>query len=694
MLTPMQLPTLRLAVFRDAYETLANPGWDVAVALGAERRWQTDLFDDRSLRGLLDAEARYDVIVIAYNALRRSPRLAKAITEIQWHAGLLILHQLSIPDERIDFGGLTFSTTRLSGPPTVRRVAGRLPESEVLLQWPHRIDVAPLNASAVSGLEISPGEPWRPVLEDRSTANPVPLLLRSPASHPERIVVTTLLLEPERDAHRQLLDNLVVYCGVGLPDTVVFHEDAEWRESISRDLTLRGVRAVSVAPNGRTCDDWPLRVAANIVVGDGCAEPANLNAWLEGGGRLAVVKRDGELEVRSLADDSAWLARMLGAWLQSESGRRRWTESIIVCRELMLLLSRLEAQGVSLGRFGLPPAELRNAEVAQLLRRRLRNRDNLEETVSATVAAYELLLNLPEPLRAGQHERVSVWLEKEFPEAVVEDQLEIARVMKRADLLALAGTKLGSLPATVAKLVRARDACVACSVVLPVATWQADISRYLKDLTDSTLMAAEYLSSATRWSRARSEPLGEPELVEVAISTLRRGGTAGDDASEAPAELLLASWAARFEFAQLSRARLSGLDPKRLVPDRLIDDVLRESARLRAENRRLEREVAINRRATHALGAVPLLIVVAGVVLASSSISSIGDVAATVLFALVALVTLYALLERLSLLTWPRLLLSPARRLLALLTGAPANDDAAGHTRDEPVQPDSGPTVG
>jgi hypothetical protein len=690
MLNRMQLPTLRLAVFRDDYESLANPGWDVAVALGAERRWQTDLFDDRSLGGLLDAEARYDVIVIAHNALRRSPRLAKAITEIEWHAGLLILHQLDVPGDRIDLGGLTFSTTRLVGPPTIRRVAGRAPESEVLLQWPRAIDAALLTASAVRGLEISSNEPWRPVLEDRSRPDPVPLLLRSPASHPNRIVVTTLLLEPERDAHRHLLDNMVVYCGVGLPDTVVFHEDPEWRDNISRDLTLRGVRAVSVAPNGRSCDDWPLRVAANIVVEDGPPEPGNLNAWLEGGGRLAVVKPDGELEVRSLAGDSAWLARMLGAWLQSESGRRRWEESTVVCRRVTLLLRRLEAQGVSLGRFGLPSPESRNAEVTRLLRTRLGDRDNLEETVSATVAAYELLLSLPDSLRAGQHERVRSWLEKEFPDAVVEDQLEIARVMKRNDLLALAGTRLGSLPATVAKLVRARYACVACSAVVPAAVWQADISRYLKELSDSPSTAAEYLSSAAQWSRARSEPLGEPELVEVAIATLRRGGVSADHANEVPAELLLAAWSARFEFALLSEARLSGLDPTRQVPETLVDDVLRESARLRAENHKLAREVEINRRATHALGTVPLAIVVAGVILASGSISSIGDVASTALFALVALVALYALLERLSLLTWPRLILYPARRLLALLTGASNDDDAADHRRDEPVQPGSG----
>src|SRR5688572_18593394 len=342
------LPRVKVGVLRNQSESLLSPANDVVPYLdGRPDRWDVKTFDERDFGGLLGA-AEFDVIVIGYNATLYTPQLRQALEREPPTTPVLMLHQRDQDCFAFLRDDLAVQVVRLGTAVREARTPSRSsPAFEPLLNWPHAGFSADgtLAARAIRGLSFSPDGAWRIVLEAYRGAQKVPALIRTRSDHRQRLVATSLLLQPRPgDAHGQLLENLLVYCAFGWPDVALVHarDDPEAEaqaRGLASGMAMWTERCVRVAvPTGHpvSIEHWPLRGARRVVAhGDrpgaefepqGPPEP-----WLRRGGELVRISRAGRITVTGeLADryvvvrewamwfgrlpDEAWLTRLSPAY--------------------------------------------------------------------------------------------------------------------------------------------------------------------------------------------------------------------------------------------------------------------------------------------------------------------------------------------------------------------------------------------
>jgi hypothetical protein len=596
------LPTRRVAIVQSESESLHNPSLDVTGVLEDRERWRYRLFTDRTFEALLKAQAEFDCMVIGYNAIHRNEGIAPLLAQAT--VGVLMLHQLHLPAGTFlgPAHGLAVADLPHRGHP-LSVPSERDPALEVLLNWPDAVDVAGLQARAVTSLAPPPDTPWRPVLQ---VGEGRPVVIRSSLTHTPPVAACSLLLENGNPAHRALLANLIAFCAGGPPGTIVLGGgDSPWAGTLVRKLRLRRVNAIEVDPAQGELHfrRWPLRGVSDVIVPRGHDSIPGEDAWLAGGGRLTGVDAEtGELHVRYRAPDVRWVARRWSSWLQSGTGPTRHA-SVMATRAYLRTLAALEQEmGGDQWRLGLPDLAHHGPEVLDLINRRLGDRDNLEGTIAATAALVELDELVPGAMAAEPEriERVRNWLRTAAEGAGARDRLEIARVLHDRELLAAAAADL-QRPVSASTIVRLRGAVIACqSTDLSFELDDTDRDVILAEIVTSLLAAADYLTSM---AAVQSEP-GLPDgalatddvlLADAAVATVTKHGTiaAPADSTSATVEEVSAE-----ALALIACAKLDGVPTSELVktesvpPAQFIEDVLRESLEIRQSNTEHRAEIA------------------------------------------------------------------------------------------------------
>ena len=437
---------------------------------------------------------------------------------------------------------------------------------------------------------------WRSVFEADPRRS---VLARSNLDHWPPVVACSLLLEPERDQHRRLLENAVVFCSAGMPQTVVIPSlDSPWRGTLVRKLRLRRVNAVELpASSVLHFGVSPLRVVADVILPRDASVPDGRDEWLSSGGRLTTVDPGtGELNVCYTAPDLQWVVRRWSAWVQKGGGDDRST-SVLAMRAFLRMLSEAE-RGLGkkdLRRFGLRPVADHRDEARRLLSLRLKGGSNLEVTVTPTAAVLEIDDAVGGALESDQREQVRDWLVAASARVGIEDRLEIAHVIRDGDLLAESVEQIPR-PLSAGTLARLRTASISCAWPLDVTFGAADHAAILAEIDSSLLAAAEYLSSfagfrvcATEhgWDLDALLMPGEDLLIDVAISTLTKHGVLGDDESqrEVTGEEGCAEALALGRFLALDSVPTSELvKAESAPPPPFVDAVLLEGLKLREAN--------------------------------------------------------------------------------------------------------------
>jgi hypothetical protein len=666
----------RIAVVQDESEALLNPVWDVARALEDEVRWHVTLFPRDAGRTLLDAQHQFDCIVLAHNVLIDNRDLIKAIADAELVTGIVLLHQKELPEPVRLGADLVMDVQRLEATARSPRLArNRDRDQELLLNWPSPVGVDDFQCAAIGALALDGASPWRVILEVDERGVPLPVLARSPAGAPRPVVATTLLLEPHRDEHRALLRNAVTMCAVGRPDVVVAGADLAWRVTVSRKLRLRGRAAVSIAiPDASETKEpfrqWPLLGVTELVVSGGDPEgwrDRGIEDWLARGGRIVCVGGDGRTRTTDAAPDADWVARRFAEYYLGSGQADEWRESIITCRAVLRLLGELqEATRDDIGRFGLPKMETFVLGARALIATRLRKSggDSLEETVSTTIAALDIDCMLDRRvLTDSEREHVRDWLLTDkgrtdgFKGLVVDDQFDVARALPEKGLLPEAIANLDALktPLTATGLARLRHAACEADVETPAAHERKPSDLILQEVSNSLVVAAEYLVALARHRRRfPAAPLEEAVLVDACIATIRKRGALVAGAARAGVALKDVALEAQAlaMFLRLDETVTGALERNRGdAPSPMVDDLLRETARIREQSREQASELRALRLARDILG-VAALAVCAGVlaVLLEQS-SGITDWLAAPAAALGVLFVLALVLSKLSL--WP-----------------------------------------
>lgn len=478
----------------------------------------------------------------------------------------------------------------------------RDPALEILLNWPKKVDIDQLPA-VVHAFAVGAESAWRSVLEVSPRRS---VLMRSNLERWPPVVACSLLLEPERDQHRRLLENLIVFCSAGATATVVIPSPGTpWSGTLVRKLRLRRVNAVELTPAPELdFERWPLRVVADVILPREASCPAGSEAWLARGGRLTTVDAEsGELNVRYTAPDLQWVARRWSAWVQKGGGEDRF-ESVLAMRAFLRMLTEAErGLGADLRRFGLNPVVAHRDEARDLLSLRLGDRSNLEATVTPTAAVLEIDAAVGGALEAEQRERVRSWQAAAAGEVGVEDRLEIAHVLRDGELLSSSVERLPR-PLSAGTLARVRTAAASCLRPLSIAFNDSDRAAIVAEARTSLLAAAEYLISLAvyrvcaldnGWDLNAGVATYEHRVTDEAISTLIKHGTLADDArdgtvttEEGSAEAL--ALARYLSLGSVTTSELVKAESAPLPP--FVEGVLLEGLKLREANAGLRDENA------------------------------------------------------------------------------------------------------
>ena len=659
-------PKYAVGLLQSESEMLQVPEHDLSAFLEADPRVDVELHTERTVHALLDSPDRFDCVVVGYNAAHKSPEIREALKARPPEVGLCVLHQMSA--EAFGFlpadDALRFAAVRPPPEPEIARqleVAG-----EILLNWPAAVELggAGLAHSVAYGgvIPASPGR-WRTVLEISGPRRRLPVMLRSPTGRRPPRVVCTALLAPRHPAHAALIGNIVLWCAAGRPSAVVVGAPGDPAAAVvHRKLRLQGARAVAQdveEPAGLDFGRWPLRGVKDVVVPHGWdptstpgwpeEDPHGARPWLSDGGRIAVLGRTGELTIHHAESDVHWVARRWAAWFGATpaevwcGGRARGRGhegSIIASRAVVLVLAALDGSapaaraaglpgaarvlaglGAGAGGFdpeqlGLPPATTYLEPVQRLLRRRIADADNVDGTVSTTVAALDLddLLG-GQALEPETRERVLTWLDARArleleAAASLEDRLEIARCTGTAQSLAaiLAGAQGDArlqAPLSAVLVTAMRNAIAACGLASDDPVFEAvrtdQDSVVEADLRTRPLLAARYLLGLTdleaRWPAVPADaarPIAEPPtaVVDRAVITLGRHSLllrGRAEATASGAELASTEGLALMAYFGRSLAPthvIAGADP---VAPASLTAILREAEELRRENESLLR---------------------------------------------------------------------------------------------------------
>jgi hypothetical protein len=649
------------------------PEFDLLPFLDQDDNWDVELYTERTVETLLQSADRFDCIVVGYNAAYKSPRIRAALRDAALRGsgqgrtgiplGLLVLHQLK-PEALSFLADEPLIAERLGEP---ARGAASLREAdahdEILLNWPYPVALPSdevEHSTAYVGVTPAAGSNWRTVLEVRSDRRRVPVLVRT-ASHrwPPR-AVSTVLLAPRHPSHLALLCNLLMWCAAGRPDAVVVDSpDGPPAEIVHRKLRLQGVKAVVERVATRPDLDfqsWPLWGTRDALLPESWdptgepgwprEDPHDAKTWLRRGHRIILLGPGDSLTVRHGESDSHWVARRWAAWFRGvptvvwhggDPDDDEHAGSIVATRSVLRMLAALhgvarEARVPGLGTahlvldelterglgidahgLGLPEPKEFTEPVARLLRRRIGDSDNVEGTVSATVAALDIDALLGGRALPGERrEALFAWLRRVSPESALEDRLEIARCLGDAEHLeeVVAGAAEDSRvdqPVSAVLVTSLRSAIVACGrrPEASLAPFSLDPERAVVDreLRMRPMLAAGYLIGVLDlqrvWGAQPEEPARTlrdppPERVDRAVITLgRHGPLSRDDRRRAGAVPELASTEAIALIAYFARHPVPThvISGGEAVPPEMVGSLLREAEKVRRENEALDHQL-------------------------------------------------------------------------------------------------------
>lgn len=646
-------PRYSIGLLQSESEMLQAPGHDLLPFLAAETDlWTVELFTERTVHALLDATDRFDCVVVGYNAAYKSPDIRAALEAWTPDVGVCVLHQL----DPAALGFLrSLEAGRLrepEGPPSV--ATGREPHDEILLNWPETVALAQAgrlpDSHAYVYVQPTDGS-WRTVLELDLPSRRLPVLVRTHSGIAPPLAVCTTLLAPR--SHAKLLTNLMLWCAAGRPAAVVVETVADaGAAAIQRKLRMQGTRAIveRVAERSElSFRRWPFWGVGDVVLPHGWDpgeaatasgdDALELRPWLRRGGRIVVLGPGDSLTIRHGESDAHWVTKRWAAWFNGvpaevwHGGGEKGAGSIVASRSILRMLStlhrsvpepalpgqtavaavleRLSAQGVDIDPVSLGlPEPLEFAEpVAALLRHRIGDGDNIERSVSATVAALDIDALLGhEALDAGRRRRVKEWLTANRKAFATTDRLEIARCFGSESLLLEMGDPadpdLGfRAPASASLVTALRTAIVACrSTPEGIARFPMDVERQVveRELPMRPMLAANYILGVLDLRVAWPEPverqpghsLQNPpeERIDQAVVTLGRYGplARGHAGSSAPVPEL-ASVEALALIAYFAREPVPThvLRREEAIAAPMVDAILEESAKTRRENQSL-----------------------------------------------------------------------------------------------------------
>lgn len=662
-------PQYSVGVLQGESEMIQAPAHDLLPFLEADPLWNVELYTERTVHALLDSSDRLDCVVVGYNAAHSSEEIRRALVERPPRTGLLVLHQLSVDALAFLAGEGGLSAETLGGPVApVRSTPGREAHEEILLRWPRTVGleggVLPGSAAHL-GVTPLPAGGWRTVLDVESGEGRAPVLVRTHTGAAPAKAVCTALLEPRREPHARLLVNLLMWCASGRPTAVVVDpgDDPHHAERIHRKLRLQGTKAV-VEPEVRAEDldlrRWPYWGTRDVLLPEGWdptrrpgwpqEDPHGAKPWLRRGGRIVLLGEADSLTIRHGESDAHWVAKRWATWFAGVrtvdwhggvAGGVERRGSIVETRSVLRMLAavhgaapksrqpgltsvrgvlaELAGRGVEIDAagLGLPEPSAFGAQAARLLAARLDGADNVDQTISATVAALDIDALVEGAALGSQAPRLQAWLRAMRRSCSFEDRLEIARCLQDRDLLLEAireapETEPVRAPTSTVRITALRSAIVACE--LPPA---ADLTPLGLDpgqalveteLRTRPMLAAAYLLSVLDlerfWPAQAQEParaLRDPpqERVDLAVVTLgRHGPLARGEAGSRGAVPVLAATEALALIGYFARhpvpTHVVGDAPS--VPPQTLAAVLQETEEVRRLNEQLARDLAERKR--------------------------------------------------------------------------------------------------
>ena len=72
-------PRYSIGLLQSESEMLQVPEYDLAAFLEGDRRWDVELFTERTVHALLDSPDRFDCVVVGYNAAHKSAEIRAAL---------------------------------------------------------------------------------------------------------------------------------------------------------------------------------------------------------------------------------------------------------------------------------------------------------------------------------------------------------------------------------------------------------------------------------------------------------------------------------------------------------------------------------------------------------------------------------------------------------------------------------------
>jgi hypothetical protein len=635
-------PAYRIAVLQNESEALRNPARELATSLDEIGEWRAELFSERTADAFLRYQRDFDCVVISYNAAFRTP-LVHLLAGSELEIGVLVLHQFDVEAPIRLPRDLAYVPAKLHTPTLHARGAeGRDLRREAVLNWPNNVldKAQPLEAVAECRINPVDDSPWRPLLEVGQAPGWM-VLARAPANNPVPVAVCSLLLDVRRDVHRLLAENLLTYCAAGMPQAAIVSTDRPASGRLVRKLRLRGVHAVDV-DGGRELDfgSWPLRGVTDVVLDKTEARTTlphdgPVDDWRTRGGRLVRIEDEGVSIVVS-ERDARWVARRWGEWLQARPKAIERTEQSLVAAQAYLraLVRIAELAGAEPSLLGLGSAEQRADRMVELVRKRLKGRPHVDSTISATIAALDIVRFTGADLGTDTTTDIEAWLEAQAASktASTEDVFKVARalaneqVLKRALYLQPHTISAGTLTAY-------EQACVACGrPVMPLPISDASCELAVREVTTSVLAACEHVGARAeaRLKELRTQPEtpAEARILDAAMGTLARRNALVrgiDVPADSVEEVCSEAWAFA-TFLSLDQVPVASVVPPEAFTPGLIEDALREGVRLREKNRELQQDRARLQRARHGYGGLVVTLAVASfVVLVVTDGDALGD---------------------------------------------------------------------
>jgi hypothetical protein len=626
-----------VALIQSEAEALHTPNLDLSVARLGERGRPLALFTERDFMSLFETSSQYDCIIVGFNALYQSPALREAFDRRLPDTGLIVMHQLRTEALTCFKDDLALRVRNLADEVEhVQLAEDRNLLDEVVLNWPNGLirgggpDHLRMTGKVHSVVQPTLDSAWRPVLDVKEDETRYPALLRTKRSHPRRIIVCYLWVEPREPRHIHLLENMVNYCAVGVPEVAVFQSPGEESDvaEVARRLALQGRR--SVVPIDRIdFASWPLRHCRQLVVQDGHSSSSSLSSqqaglWMKGDAAIVVVGKEGDLTLHYRSPDEHWIALRWAAWFNAVAPQtwlggtdqygKSHRGSVFQTRAVLRMLMQREMtnppQESEEGSLGLKPVSYYQPEVERFFSTTNRWKGgSLDETISTTAAALDIdRLLQGKAISVLRRRKLMDWLRHQFPKAGLEDKLDIARCLRDTSLFQDAQKNWmqpsALMPPSLAT--KLREAALVCGAPrgdLREAAPQFESS----GLEKSLLLACGYLEAMVVFrERFPDHPLASNDAgIDAALHTIGRYGQLlnGDTKVETMnAESVGAEASALIAYFGPHPATTHVLAEEGLqIPVALVDEVFRETSSSRAKLAEAREELSRHRRQLRSL---------------------------------------------------------------------------------------------